>query len=92
MQVGELSNIFKGYAPSAVNLFLFIGYTVEILILTKVWTSFKLLKRAVAPAFPMLTETSESYLRGNLCKTVLNLITPASPSGLLSRTIVDTTE
>jgi hypothetical protein len=92
MQLGEFSRCFKGSAPSTLILFLLIDYPVEILSFTKVGTSFKATNRVEEPEFPMLTETNDSYLRQIFGKIAVNLMTPSSPNGLLSSTILEMEE
>lgn len=86
MQVGVVRRIRRGYAPSAVSLFLLMGYPVEIFSLQSVGTSLRTVNSTLAPVFPMLTETRDSSLSGNLLMIGANLVTPSSPSGLLSKT------
>lgn len=69
-------------------MFLLIGSPVEIFSFSSDGTSLRLVNRAEAPALPMLTDTRDSYFKVSFGKIAVSLITPASPRGLLSSTMV----
>lgn len=89
-QLGELSNDLRGYTPSDVILFLFTTSLVDRFNFISDRTAFSDLNNAVAPQFPILTETKDSYLSAILGNILMSRMTPSSPKGLLSRTILVT--